>query len=395
MGDELKIGFLFNHDQIHQIAHSLPIAVELANRNSGVEVVLATTSDRIALEVKRLANKSIGKSVELRELRLRRPLSKILAFLGGKIVPASKLLLYRDNLDFFRSLDVLVVTEKTSLILKTRYKLDRLLIVHTRHGAGDRAIGFNKASAKFDHVLVSGEKVRDRLITDAEVRPNRISIVGYPKFDLFAAERWQPSFSDPQRPLVMYNPHVSPHLSSWFKMGLSVLEWFAERSDYNLIFAPHVMLFERPVVVTIDRFRIARPGAIPDRLRRANNIHVDLGSSLSTSMAYLNSADIYLGDVSSQIYEFLLHPRPCVFLNPHRFAWQHDPNFAFWAAGPVVDTITELGPALKKAMAEHETHYAPIQRQLVEATFDLTEVPSSMRAAKAIAKVAGLVLKSD
>ena len=74
------------------------------------------------------------------------------------MVSARKLLIYRDNLEFFRSFDLLVVTEKTSLLLKSRYHLEQLKMVHTRHGAGDRAIGFNKASAKFDHVLVAGPR---------------------------------------------------------------------------------------------------------------------------------------------------------------------------------------------------------------------------------------------
>lgn len=386
----MKIGFLFNHDQLHQIAHSLPIALELARHSRGAEVVLATTNPRITEEVRRLAGESLGSSLDLRELQLRRPVSKFVAALGSKMVPASKLLIYRDNLDFFRSLDALVVTEKTSLVLKTRYGLKHLKMIHTRHGAGDRAIGFNKESALFDHVLVAGSKIGDRLIADAGVSPERISVVGYPKFDLYADERWQPTFSDPGRPIVVYNPHVSPHLSSWYGMGLQVLDWFAEQSDYNLIFAPHVMLFERPFVVTIDKLRIDRPGVIPDRIRRAKNIHMDLGSRLSTTMAYLNTADIYLGDVSSQVYEFLTRPRPCVFLNPHQFRWEGDPNFAAWAAGPVIETASELGPALARARAEHAGRFAPVQEQLVAATFDLTDVPSSVRAAEAVARVAGL-----
>src|SRR3546814_12960419 len=82
-------------------------------------------------------------------------------------------MLYRDNLDFFRTLDMLVVAEKTSLLLKSRYGLSNLFMVHTRHGAGDRAIGFDKASAGFDHILCSGEKIRRRLIVDAGVDPDR------------------------------------------------------------------------------------------------------------------------------------------------------------------------------------------------------------------------------
>ena len=81
------------------------------------------------------------------------------------------------------------VAEKTSLILKTRYGLTDLKIVHTRHGAGDRAIGFNPESAKFDLVLVSGPKIRDRLIAEAGLTPDQIALVGYPKFEAADAAR--------------------------------------------------------------------------------------------------------------------------------------------------------------------------------------------------------------
>ena len=66
------------------------------------------------------------------------------------------------------------------------------------------------------------------------------------------------------RPVVLYNPHVSPHLSSWFRVGRQILDWFVEHDEYQLIFAPHVMLFERSFALTIDKLRIDRPGRIED-----------------------------------------------------------------------------------------------------------------------------------
>jgi hypothetical protein len=388
--NSLKIGFLFNHDQIHQVAHSLPIAMALAKMNTGAEIVLAPTNARIQAEVERLAGEQLRSSLQLRPLHLKRASSKLLARLGARFAPAAKLLIYRDNLDFFRALDVLVVAEKTSLVLKSRFGLTQLKIVHTRHGAGDRAIGFDRASGGFDHVLVSGAKVRDRLIAEAGLDPGRLSVVGYPKFDLFAGEQPGDVSLDSGKPVVLYNPHVSPHLSSWYAMGGQVLDWFAGQDDYQLIFAPHVMLFERPLAISIDRLRIDRPGRIAERHRLAPNIHVDLGSRQSTTMAYLNRAEIYLGDVSSQVYEFLVRPRPCVFLNPHRFEWKGDPNFAAWTAGPVIERIAELGPALAEARAHQADTYAPIQQALFEQSFDLTDIASSVRAAEAIAGLAGL-----
>ena len=256
-----RIGFLFNHDQIYQVAHSLPIAVELARSFPLVEVVLATTNERLRQEVLQLVGPGLGGNLQLKQLELKRFSTGLIAKSTQAFIPSSKLLVYRDNLDFFGSLDVLVVAEKTSLILKSRYGLEALKIIHTRHGAGDRAIGFNRASARFDHVLVAGVKIRDRLVDEAGVDAGRISIVGYPKFDLFASSRSpSPWADDDDRPIILYNPHVAPHLSSWYKMGRQILDWFIRHDEYRLIFAPHVMLFERPFALTIDPPRLGLPG---------------------------------------------------------------------------------------------------------------------------------------
>ena len=165
----MRIGFLFNHDQVHQVAHSLPIALAMARAGVDAELVVATTNPRLSAEVIRLGGGLIGPSIRLVELGLKRKSRRLAGEMLQSLLPASKLLVYGDNLDFFRSLDVLVVAEKTSLILKTRHGLKDLKIIHTRHGAGDRAVGFDPASARFDHVLVSGPKVRDRLVTEAGV----------------------------------------------------------------------------------------------------------------------------------------------------------------------------------------------------------------------------------
>lgn len=385
----MRIGFLFNHDQVHQVAHSLPIALALARSGAGAEIVVATTNPRLSAEVVRLGGGLIGHGVSLVELSLS-PRSKLLAGAFESVIPAAKLLVYGDNLDFFRSLDMLVVAEKTSLILKTRHGLKDLTIVHTRHGAGDRAIGFDKASAGFDHVLVSGPKIRDRLVAEAKVDPAKITVVGYPKFDLPPEGRGVHPLIDDGRPVVLYNPHVSPHLSSWYEAGRQVLDWFAEHDDHHLIFAPHVMLFERPFVVSVDKLRIDTPGRIEERYLRAPNIHIDLGSRASTTMAYTRRADLYLGDVSSQVYEFLLRPRPCVFLNTHGHPWEDDPNYAHWRSGPVIEQVAQLGPALIQSRSEHEEVWRPVQQALFDYSFDLTDEPSSIRAARALAGLAGL-----
>ena len=384
----MRIAFLFNHDQLHQVAHSLPIALALAEMKTGAEIILATTNARIRAEVERVAGDAIGRDMSVVALELTRRRSRLAERIAGRLVPARKFFVLADNLDFFRSLDVLVVAEKTSLALKRRFGLDRLKIVHTRHGAGDRAIGFDKASAGFDLVLVSGPKIAERLVRDAGVGHARIRQVGYPKFDLHRNTMADLPFANDRRPVVLYNPHPSPHLSSWYRFGPAIMDWFVAHPEYRLIFAPHVMLFERPLAISIDRLRIARPGRIEQRWRDAANIFIDTGSRASTTMAYTNAADIYLGDASSQLYEFLLRPRPSVFVDAHDTNWQGDANFAHWAAGPVISEVAQLGEALASARREFDVRWRTPQEALFAASFDLTDEPSAVRAARAVAQLA-------
>lgn len=386
----MRIAFLFNHDQIHQIAHSLPVALAMAQADINADIIIATTNPRMRREVARLSQGVPGKRLQRVELGLKSGRSRILARAFEGVLPASKLLVYGDNLDFFRSLDVLVVAEQTSLILKTHYGLKNLVIVYTGHGAGDRAIGFHKAIAGFDHVLVSGQKLVDRMVEETRVEAPKLSVVGYPKFDLVPARLSVDPLAGGRRPVVLYNPHVSPHLSSWYKDGRRVLDWFLEHDEYDLIFAPHVMLFERPFVLSIDRLRLDRAGPIAKRHLKAHNIHIDLGSRNCTTMAYTSRADIYLGDASSQVYEFLLTPRPCVFLNSHRLDWREDSNFVHWRNGPVIERVEDLGEALTISCKDHAAVYRPIQRELFNYTFNLTAEPSSQRAARVLARCAGL-----
>jgi hypothetical protein len=126
------------------------------------------------------------------------------------------------------------------------------------------------------------------------------------------------------------------------------------------------------------------------RYRNRPNMLMDTGSMASIDMTYTLAADIYLGDVSSQVYEFLWRPRPCLFLDAHGVdGWQDDPNYRFWHTGQVLRDTAELAPALARAsLLQHD--YVAAQRQLFAETFDAQAVPASIRAADAIAEFYGL-----
>jgi hypothetical protein len=378
----MRIGFLFNHDQVHQVAHSLPIALQMARGGFIGEIIVATTNGRMEREVRRLGGALVGTRIEHVRLQLKPGTARLVRMLDG-LVPAAKILVYRDNLEFFRSLDMLVVSEKTSLVLRRAYGLTQPLLVHTRHGAGDRAIGFDRHSTGFDHVLCSGTKIRNRLVRECGLAPDRVSVVGYPKFDI-ARPSVQFAQCQPRRPIVLYNPHCSPHLSSWYRGGRAVLDFFLDNDEYQLVFAPHVMLFERRFVVTTDRLRIRRAGRLSQRYLRSPNIHIDLGSPACTDMSYTMAADIYLGDASSQVYEFLHRPRPCLFLDSHATPWQGNPNYEHWRAGPVISHPSQLAAGLQEATASHATKYLPIQQEMCARTFDTGDRTASERAVEVL-----------
>src|SRR5262249_27598207 len=144
------------------------------------------------------------------------------------------------------------------------------------------------------------------------------------------------------------------------------------------------MLFQRRFHLSVERMRARFRGDLPDKYRNCPHIIIDTGSRHSVDMTYTLAADIYLGDASSQVYEFLIEPRPCIFINSHRARWQDDPNYAFWRFGPVVDSINALDAALKAAGPDL-VRYKPIQEEAFRRTFDLQPEPSAQRAADAIA----------
>lgn len=356
-----RVGFLFNHYAPHQVPHAAPYAFELSRRHPGFEVTIACATEAEESLARRIGGLYPGHGARFVRLR-----PGLLARLADPFVSpwrfARKKWVLRDNLDFFRGLDALVAPERHCYMLKSRFGLGKPILIHTRHGAGDREGGFDERSGAFDLTLLPGRKYVERLEGMGALQPGRFAVTGWPKFEVVQGlgQGRQRLFAN-DRPVVVYNPHFDQRVASWGKLGLEVLDFFLAHPEWNLIFAPHVVLFRRH----------ARHGArLPRRYHGAPNILIDLGSERSADMTYMLAADIYLGDVSSQVYEFLLLPRPCLFLNAHeRRGWEGDPSYLHWGLGDVIeDPARELGPALEAAFARHE-RYRPRQEELFAYTF--------------------------
>jgi hypothetical protein len=364
----MKICFPFLA-QVHQAFHSLPIALEIAIRYPEAEVHLASPDGELLESIRQLAIAYAPDApVTFDRLRVP-PFARARVEIDRETPPKSLTLLW--NAFYFRRFDAIVVPERTSLILKRYLRGTRF--IWTRHGAGDRAVGFEPEIGQFDFVLMAGTKIEDRLRGGGLIKDGHYATGIYAKFDLVRSLERKPLFAN-DRPTVLYNPHFRPTLSSWPDWGRTVLDQLARGDRFNLIFAPHIRLFYPPTPEKYAEF--ADYAGLP-------NVHIDLGSVASADMTYTQAADLYLGDVSSQVAEFVTRPRPCLFLNAHHVDWKDDPSYRFWELGPVVDDIADLSSAIDAAFADHDAYRQP-QIDYVEDTFGALDRPTSPEAADAI-----------
>jgi len=373
----LKVCFLFNHDLTHQVPHAAPYAFELSRKYPDIEVTIAYSSNQVMEFVKRIEPLYPGHRCQFKMLSF--PWSYILKNkFRHKRPTKQKILKY--NVDFFRQFDALVAPERNFVRLRTQFGIEKPLLIYTRHGAGDRKGGFDdpfNAFEALDLMLLPGQKYVDMLKAVNPLKEVNHVVVGYPKFEVVQGiNKQKKQFFPNNNPVIVYNPHYQ-EISSWGTMGFEVLDFFKNHPEWNLIFAPHMELAARSK---------SDGPFLPEKYNNIPNIHIDLGSSASTDMTYMFAADIYLGDISSQVYEFLFKSRPCIFLNAHEVCWQDDPNYLNWNLGRVIDNIgQELKPALEQAFATHKEFLQKQQEAFNYTFYNDPKSTAAERGAKAIA----------
>jgi len=368
-----RIAFLFNA-QGHQILHGITVAEQLALGWRANIDILSASAGHLAL-ARRLTHPD--SHCLLRFDLIGSAALRWAAAAIGSVIPPKLLTLFASSrqLDGY---DAIALPERTSTIMRS-LGVRKPRLIHLDHGAGDRAAGFDSRIARFDFALVAGEKQRRRMLADGLIRTGAHAVVGYPKFD--AADRsrqdgWTP-FAD-ARPIILYNPHFSRTLGSWSHHGPEIARRIAEDGRFNLIVAPHVRMCD-------SRKRRASFLRALGPIADLPNVHIDPGSDRSIDMSYTMMADLYLGDVSSQVYEYLRRPRPCLFFNGNGRSWRGDPDHAHWRFGPVVEDAALILRAIDYAIDSH-SDFSAEQRQGFIDTFDLDEGEDhSRRAAAAIA----------
>ncbi|MDT0675982.1 CDP-glycerol glycerophosphotransferase family protein [Autumnicola musiva] len=364
-----RIAFIFL-DELHHIYHFISVAVELS-RNHEVSILTHPAKHELLRNsIAELGGENL-KIEELSTYAFRALTDKI----KGRDLPRKGFWLKKNKNYIIKNFDAVVFTDYFHKYLLKAKKEGKPKLIKFQHGTPGRAYAFNKSQLDFDFQLLSGSFLYEQYKNMGLLGPHPV-IVGYPKIDAVKNKK-KKSFFKNKKPTILYNPHFDPEFSSWKQEGIQVLDFFYNHQDYNLIFAPHIHLFQR----NKGGYSVSE---IPEKYQNSENIRIDLGSIKSVDMSYLCAADIYLGDVSSQIYEFIISPRPCIFLNPKNINFSGDVFYRFWKCGEVIPSAKKLGEALAKSIADFGK-YRTIQEQITAENYYTEEgSTASERAAKAI-----------
>ncbi|HEU4959728.1 MAG TPA: hypothetical protein VFT56_04915 [Sphingomonas sp.] len=265
---------------------------------------------------------------------------------------------------------VVVCAEQTSLWLPTLLPL-RSRFIKAPHGAGSLMKRDDRRRRAAWRTLVPAERERTALAA-VGIDPARIAVTGYAKAEFTHRTPAARLFTD-ARPIVLYNPHWQQHRSSWWRWGAETVRRIVASGRYNVIFAPHQRLVERaPEVAELCRELAPDP-----------SVHCDFTSFATVDGSYAAAADVYLGDTSSQVVEFLIRPRPTVFLDALGADWRGNPAYDMWSTGEVVTDIEQLLPVLDRAPARH-AGFAARQQALAAELLGPLDGRSAARAAAAI-----------
>ncbi|MBF6602688.1 MAG: hypothetical protein ITG03_06935 [Sphingorhabdus sp.] len=143
---------------------------------------------------------------------------------------------------------------------------------------------------------------------------------------------------------------------------------------WNIVFAPHQRLVETDE--EIEEF-------LSD-FGEHDNLHFDLDSFATVDGSYTRMADIYLGDSSSQVVEFLISPRPVVLLQPPEMTDLFAQRAGYNILGETVESADRITDAIADAPARF-ADYEDAQREYAASSLGETGPDAARNAAKIIA----------
>jgi hypothetical protein len=369
MPEPPRIAFLFLGETL-LIPHLYPIVEALAAEAPGVRIECwVATSVHEGLLAGWLAEAGLAGRVRLRRAPGYLDLPGLRDGENPPLPP--KALMLARLVPHLLFAQAVVCAEQTSLWMPRLLPFLRWRFVKAAHGAGSMMARDDPRRRAAHRLLVPAEAEKARLV-GIGVPAERIVVVGYVKAGFRALARPPRLFAD-GRPVIVYAPHWQRHRSSWWAWGREVVAMLAAQDRFNVILAPHQRLAETAPEV---RDVLAAVAHLP-------HVHADCDSFAMVDGSYMAAADIYLGDTSSQVVEFLIRPRPCIFLDPDGIDWRASDDHDFWACGAVVDRLEALPDALARAQVEHPNYLAE-QRAFAAAALGDAGPEAARRAARAV-----------
>ena len=365
-----KLGFFLISHKAH-VHHTVPVACEVS-MDSRFSVTIFVSTQKIKEIVKSIFLLYPGHKCTILFLKTSK-FYTITRAIKGRLYPGLNSIL-KFNLEELFTYDALITPHPYLSIVLDRDKEKKLKYILLTHGSGDSPISYDVEKSRYDLLLLGGREVCETAIANGLGNADKIKLVGYAKFDIVKRrDKENKVLFKNDKPVIVYAPSYLKNYSSWYKWGEQILDYFSRQDKYNLIFAPHVKVFQSKSSEKLEK-----------KYADFNNILIDTGSDSLIDMTYTQNSDLFMGDVSSQGYEFLYHPRPCVFLNPYHLDWKKE-KILMWQLGEIVDDISQLDSKLDMAFANH-AQYAEKQKEAFVNRFSLTDIPSGKRAAEEIIK---------
>lgn len=255
---------------------------------------------------------------------------------------------YLNNIDFFTKQEVVFTTElKGGIVLKdTGTKL-----VFCLHGIISNGNPFFK-DWSCDLVVSPSLSLASRLRKESNFPiTSQIYKHAYLKKDVinrFALNIQNENLFNKQQFTFLYNPHWDNSLgqSSWSKFGEKILNFFFDSPQYNLIFAPHILL---------DKYFGLK---LENKYFQAPNILIDINSDKLYNGFYIPHTDCYMGDVSSQYFEFLLCNKNIqgIFINVTLMDWEYLNHYEYWKNGDVAESFDELKNLIEEYAKQNKAY---------------------------------------
>ncbi len=365
----IRFGFLFLSHKAH-IHHSAPVAFELSTYQNFSVYIYVTTQENLEI-VNKISKLYPNHNCTIKQLKPSAFYSITRKF-KSKIYPGINHIINRHykEISTFDGLlsphyNLRQIHEKAKGSIKYFMQL---------HGAGDFKYGYSPKMKMFDYLLVPGKEIKSRLIEEKICKTEKIRVVGYPKFDIVENKKISKrNFFNNNNVTIQYCPHYGD-TTSWEQWGYYILDFFTKHKEYNLIFSPHIKLFGMKVTQKLLEYN------------SFENILIDTKSDYLIDMTYTKIADIYLGDVSSQVYEFIYKPRPCIFLNPDHIHWKNDNMFNMWKLGDVITDFSALKDTIENCIQRHNL-YIDAQKNIFSSKFDNIGEIAGKKAAKVISDI--------